>query len=82
METPIQNGPMDGELERPNYVKIIFRQPSAAHPRGYIGASSSYAAQPGENWGRGNDLPDGPYTPETVDAIALAILALIEQKDI
>ena len=49
---------------------------------GYLGfIAESRKARPGEDWLRGNDLPDGPLTKKTWDAIMLAIVRY-ELKDI
>jgi hypothetical protein len=45
---------------------------TSATDLGYIGASISYPAQPGEPWRRSNDLPDGPATSETLARILSA----------
>lgn len=43
--------------------------------RGYLGCvAQSRKSRPGEDWFRGNDLPDGPLTKKTWDAIMLAIV--------
>ena len=42
----------------------------------YLGCgASSRTVRPGENWTRGNDLPDGAFSRETFDDIIGAILA-------
>lgn len=41
----------------------------------YLGlAVSSRVARPGENWTRGNDLPDGKFSEETLDRALKAVL--------
>ena len=41
----------------------------------YLGCTAgSRIARPGENWLRGNDLPDGPFSRETFDKIIMAIV--------
>jgi hypothetical protein len=43
--------------------------------RGYLGCiAQTLRVRPGEHDRRGNDLPDGPLTRETLDAILLAIV--------
>ncbi len=44
--------------------------------KGYISAYSTYPKRDGESWNRGNDLPDGPATPQTVDFISQAVKKL------
>jgi len=42
---------------------------------GYLGCvAQSRKSRPGEDWFRGRDLPDGPLTKKTWDAIMLAIV--------
>jgi len=42
---------------------------------GYLGmTASSRLARPGENWLRGNDLPDGKFCKETFDRMMDAVL--------
>ena len=42
---------------------------------GYLGATAtSRIARPGEDWLRGNDLPDGPFGRDTLNKILAAIL--------
>ena len=42
----------------------------------YLGCTaSSRVVRPGEDWTRGNDLPDGKFSRETFDAIVRAIIA-------
>jgi hypothetical protein len=44
--------------------------------RGYLGCiASARMPRAGEDWTRGNDLPDGPFTIETWHRILTAILA-------
>lgn len=44
--------------------------------QGYIGCGvSSRKARPGEDWKRGNDLPDGPFNTETLEQIKNGIIA-------
>ena len=50
-------------------VRIIVKPPSQELPLGYIGASATYDAHPGETWRRGNDLADGPISDETLARI-------------
>lgn len=45
------------------------------YTNGYLGATArSRIARAGEDWLRGNDLPDGPFSRETFDYIVRAIL--------
>lgn len=49
---------------------------------GYLGCIvSTRKSRPGENWHRGHDLPDGPYSKETFDLIIHKIIAN-ELKDL
>jgi len=42
----------------------------------YLGCQvSARKARPGEDWLRGNDLPDGPFTKKTWDRIIYAIVS-------
>ena len=42
----------------------------------YLGATvTSRTARPGEDWLRGNDLPDGEFSRETFDKIICAVFA-------
>ena len=44
--------------------------------QGYIGCGvSSRKARPGEDWQRGNDLPDGPFNTDTLEQIKNGIIA-------
>lgn len=44
--------------------------------KGYLGCiASTRKSRPGEDWTRGNDLPDGEYNKKTFDAIVRRILA-------
>ena len=44
--------------------------------QGYIGCGvSARKARPGEDWQRGNDLPDGPFNSETLEQIKNGIIA-------
>ena len=43
---------------------------------GYLGCGvSARKSRPGEDWERGNDLPDGPFTSETLEQIKNGIIA-------
>ena len=54
---------------------------------GYLGCvGQTRKPRAGEDWTRGNDLPDGPYTEETWDKIIHAIIAyelvkVVKQKN-
>ena len=42
----------------------------------YLGCiASARTVRPGEDWTRGNDLPDGPFSKETFDDIMRAVVA-------
>jgi len=42
----------------------------------YLGCvASARTVRPGEDWTRGNDLPDGPFAKETFDDIMQAVVA-------
>ncbi len=46
------------------------------HPDGYLGCvASTRKNRAGEDWNRGNDLPDGPYNEETWKGILKGIVA-------
>jgi hypothetical protein len=46
------------------------------NPKGYLGCTASTRKpRPGEDWNRGNDLPDGKYSKETFDKIIRGIVA-------
>lgn len=54
---------------------ISFYPPTPDKPKGYIGGYINNLYQrPGEDWHRGNDLPDGPYGLETVQSIIHSFL--------
>ena len=51
-------------------------------PKGYLGCvAQSRKSRPGEDWFRGNDLPDGPLTEKTWNSIMKAIVRY-ELKDV
>jgi len=51
-------------------------EPIDSNPKGYLGCTSSTRkARVGEDWNRGNDLPDGGYSKETFDKIVRGIVA-------
>ena len=55
---------------------IYGYSPTAKHPKGYLGCGgNSRKSRPGEDWHRGNDLPDGDYSKETFDRIVRGIVA-------
>lgn len=62
---------------RNGYVKIEIVRPTAERPNGYLGAQSSYDPMPGEDHRRGNDLPDGGFTEETIDRICAALKEIV-----
>lgn len=50
--------------------------PSENKPDGYLGAGvTTRKPRVGEDWNRGNDLPDGKYCKKTFDAIVKRIVA-------
>lgn len=50
--------------------------PTEKNPRGYLGCgATTRKPRVGEDWNRGNDLPDGKYCKETFDAIVHRIVA-------
>ncbi len=61
--------------EKHSYGIALF--PPAPHrENGYMGCiASCRAPYPGEDWTRGNDLPDGPYSDETWHSILAGIIA-------
>jgi hypothetical protein len=59
-----------------NCYSISGYVPTKDKPKGYLGAMvSSRKPRVGEDWTRGNDLPDGSYSKETFDAIVRRIVA-------
>ena len=51
------------------------------HGKSYMGCTSlSRRARPGEDWQRGNDLPDGPLTEETWQAILAGVVRYEAQR--
>ncbi len=68
-----------------NHVNYIFctaehRYAISAYPH-YLGCiASTTRERPGENWTRGNDLPDGPFCRETWDAIKNRIIGYEMEK--
>jgi len=65
--------------ERP-HIKIIMEPATAERPNGYLGAHTSYPAPNGEDYSVGNDLPDGPWNAETIDAVLKAAREVLEGK--
>lgn len=65
---------------------ISMHYPRPGKPNGYMGCvTSARTPEPGENWKRGNDLCDGPYSEETwnrimTDIVAYEIKAAIPSK--
>lgn len=50
-------------------------RPTTTHPKGYLGCvASTRKPRPGEDWSRGNDLPDGDYSKKTFDKIVRGII--------
>lgn len=66
-----------GQMERP-HIKIIMELPTAARPKGYIGAHTTYPAPNGEDYTVGNDLPDGPWDQETIEAVLVATRQVLQ----
>ncbi|WP_420411618.1 hypothetical protein [Roseibium sp.] len=59
-------------LHEPAYIKISFRPKDGSDPlsiSSYMQASTSFPARPGEDWRRGDDLPDGPFNVDTFNSI-------------
>ena len=55
---------------------ISVYKPTKKNPRGYLGCTASTRKpRVGEDWNRGNDLPDGKYCKKTFDAIVYRIVA-------
>lgn len=55
---------------------IYGYESSTRSPKGYLGCGAvTRKPRPGEDWNRGNDLPDGKYCKETFNMIVRAILA-------
>ena len=51
-------------------------QPTEKNPDGYLGCvASTRKPRVGEDWNRGNDLPDGKYSRKTFDKIVRGIVA-------
>jgi hypothetical protein len=73
----VSPGPDVEHTPRDGYIRITMRRPSDTKPDGYLGAQSSYDPLPGEDWRRGNDLPDGSWSEETVDRIAEALKQIV-----
>ena len=50
--------------------------PTDEKPKGYLGGGgNTRKPRVGEDWNRGNDLPDGSYSKKTFDAIVYRIVA-------
>jgi len=50
--------------------------PTEKNPDGYLGCvGTTRKARPGEDWNRGNDLPDGKYSRKTFNKIVRGIVA-------
>jgi len=55
---------------------ITGYEPTEMNPNGYLGCTSSTRkSRVGEDWHRGNDLPDGSYSRKTFDKIVRGIVA-------
>lgn len=55
---------------------IYGYEPTEKNPKGYLGCgATTRKPRVGEDWNRGNDLPDGSYSKETFDYIIRGILA-------
>ena len=61
-------------------VTVNFRKPNDKKPKGYISAYTTYPKRKGEDWNRGNDLPDGPYSKKTLNRIIAALKAVYERE--
>lgn len=58
-----------------NCYNITARKPKDDDKVGYLGCGvSRRKPNAGENWNRGNDLPDGPYSEETWEKILQSIV--------
>jgi len=59
-----------------NIYSISGYAPTENKPNGYLGCiASRRKPRVGEDWTRGNDLPDGSYSKKTFDAIVRRIVA-------
>ena len=58
-------------------IRLMLRMPKGLDEKGYLGASTSYAPRPGEDWRRGNDLSDGPADLTTFTRIMADIAAVM-----
>jgi hypothetical protein len=57
------------------YAIYADETPTEYLPKGYLGCvAQSRKYRPGEDWFRGNDLPDGPLTEKTWNVIMKAIV--------
>jgi len=55
---------------------IYGYQPTEKNPDGYLGCgATTRKPRVGEDWNRGNDLPDGKYSKKTFDKIVRGIVA-------
>jgi len=59
-----------------HYYTIVAKLPSDKKPEGYFGTyGSCRKPRAGENWWRGNDLPDGEYKRETWERFLNSFIA-------
>jgi len=64
-------------LDRP-HIKIIIEPATPEKPNGYIGAHTNYPASNGEDYMVGNDLLDGPWNAETIEAVLKGVREVLE----
>ena len=74
------------DYKEPNFVKVTFyshnyqyfikaKKPTSDNQKGYLGCQAQVRKPiAGEDWTRGNDLPDGSYSEETWQAIMKGII--------
>ena len=70
-------GKNPGPAPHQDTIKIDLRK---SGDMGYMGASLTFAPEPGEDWCRGRDLADGPLTMETAESICREIMGYTRSK--
>ena len=61
-------------------VTVYFCKPTDKKPGGYIAAYTTASRRKGEDWNRGNDLPDGPYSKKTLNQVIGGLKSVYEKK--
>ena len=74
--TSVRQGVLHISIYTDTHAYHISAKLSSGDNDGYLGCTvTNRKWRTGENWHRGNDLPDGPFNKNTFDEIVRAILA-------